>query len=331
MGLIQRLSDILKSKQSQSTEQTPAEPEPQQLLREAIGQLQVSLKRNHEAVQKAVQNKNNIARQLHDYQNNVKQLQYEAVAAMKAGKELEAKSILSKKANVEQQVEQFHALYAQAAETALQVENQHHKLSVQLEELKAKEVMWSAKLESAGTQKEITSILNDLDNRGLHSLEAQVIQAQIEAGGGDYLDMELERLDKKDQDNQWKEELRKQQELVEQKQREQQQKKISTIFNEQLPKEKAIEKQVIAEDKQEKKELLKGFFEVEKFAEKPKFPAEFFEKKEEEKIPKIPADFFEQKPKELPKKEVLDDFFNAKPPKTDDDKKRKMDDFWNNS
>lgn len=356
MGLIDRLSDILKSRQNDN-KQEPAEPSPQQLLREAIVQLQNSLQRTDEAVKKAVQNKNSVARQLTDYRNQAKQLQYDASAAMKAGNEHEARNILARKANTDEQAKQFEQIYAQACETSHQVETQYGKLKLQLEELKAKELMLSAKLESAGAQRDINLILNDLDNNGLQMLESQVIQAQLESSEGGHFDLEFERLEKEQKQKEWQAQLEREQKELEEKQKEQQNKKIAAVFGQTADREKELLKAKEAEVLREREKKMTEFLAAKNEppqASKPKNIADFFENTPavSEKPKASLDDFFAEKKNAEPQdfstffetkntdnqeiaenknvlvKQNLDEFFGKEP--TKNDKKSKIDDFFAN-
>lgn len=348
MGLMDSLSKLLKSKEKEK--ETPPEPSPEEILAEAITQLQFSLRKSEDSFRRAQANQQDVGRQLAQYQDNAKRLNYDAVQAMRQGKEAQARDLLSRKVSAEQQAAQMEQLYKQVAETTAQLEQQRATIQLQLQELRGKRVILSVQMEKAAQQKEVAAVLQNLEANSLPALETQLLQAQLEAGYTP-LDMELAQLEKQDQDRRWQAELEQQQKALEQAQLEQQTRKIDSVFKQHEDKEKAIVKQQKAEQQAKQKEDIKQFWQqpapespkannIEAFFVEPPPPKtlppveQFFtETKEPEILPKTPAldDFFKEKPiAELPQTPDFESFFDTEKPKPSSETQQKIDDFFKN-
>ncbi|SFB77692.1 Phage shock protein A [Flexibacter flexilis DSM 6793] len=351
MGLMDSLYTLLKSKEKEK--ETPPEPSPEQLLDEAITQLQFSLRKSEDSFRRAQANQQDVGRQLAQYQDNAKRLNYDAVQAMRQGKEAQARDLLSRKVSAEQQAAQMEQLYRQVSETTAQLEQQRATIQLQLQELRGKKVMLSVQMEKATQQKEVAAVLQNLEANSLPALETQLLQAQLEAGYTP-LDMELAQLEKQDQDRRWQAELEQQQKALEQAQLEQQTRKIDSVFKQHEDKEKAIVKQQKAQQQAQQKEDIKQFWEqaapetpktndIDTFfresmvQQPPQTPTpppieQFFEeKKESAVVPNTPAldDFFKEKPSPTPPQTPDFDAFFGKEKEPPTDSQRKIDDFFN--
>lgn len=348
MGLMDSLSNLLKSKEKEK--EMPPEPSPEEILAEAITQLQFSLRKSEDSFRRAQANQQDVGRQLAQYQDNAKRLNYDAVQAMRQGKEAQARDLLSRKVSAEQQATQMEQLYKQVSETTAQLEQQRASIQLQLQELRGKRVMLSVQMEKAVQQKEVAAVLQNLEANSLPALETQLLQAQLEAGYTP-LDMELAQLEKQDQDRRWQAELERQQKALEQAQLEQQTRKIDSVFKQHEDKEKVIIKQQKAQQQAQQKEEIKQFWQqatpeppktgdIDAFFTETAPPTaspleQFFESPQEPNIsPQTPSldDFFkEENVTSAPKMQSQTPDFNSffgkeKEPPTD--AQQKIDDFF---
>jgi phage shock protein A len=266
------------------------------------------------AIRTSIASLNQLAKNYKDMQDKVAQLHYEAhdlgkdaLKAVKQGREMEAKQILSRKADCEEQAKQYLQISHEMEASMRKLEKQVSKMKVQLDETKSKKAVLMAEYANAKTQKELAQRLQELN---IHTdvFEENIIQTQIEAGldtNEDPLLKEFEALNASDSSV---EALKKQAEEEEKRKRELQeankQKQIEVLFGKDFTQTTKLN-----ETTTDKGKLLEGFFKEEKSSPKKLDINDFF--KEIPKDAKASVDAFFSKTNETPKEETqnLDDFF----------------------
>lgn len=261
------------------------------------------------AIRTSIASLNQLAKNYKDIQNKVAQLHYEAhdlgkeaLKAVKQGREMEAKQILSRKADCEEQAKQYLQISHEMEASMRKLEKQVSKMKVQLDETKSKKAVLMAEYANAKTQKELAQRLQELN---IHTdvFEENIIQTQIEAGleaNEDPLLKEFESLDTSSVES-----LKKQAEEEEKKLKELQeanrQKQMEVLFGKdfvQSPKP----------DTPNKDELLETFFKKEKPT--PQFDInDFFKEIPKNTQPSIDAFFAEKSNQKTEDTPNLDDFF----------------------
>jgi phage shock protein A len=266
------------------------------------------------AIRTSIASLNQLAKNYKDMQDKVAQLHYEAhdlgkdaLKAVKQGREMEAKQILSRKADCEEQAKQYLQISHEMEASMRKLEKQVSKMKVQLDETKSKKAVLMAEYANAKTQKELAQRLQELN---IHTdvFEENIIQTQIEAGldtNEDPLLKEFEALNASDSSV---EALKKQAEEEEKRKRELQeankQKQIEVLFGKDFTQTTKLN-----ETTTDKGKLLEGFFKEEKSSPKKLDINDFF--KEIPKDAKASVDAFFSKTNKTPKEETqnLDDFF----------------------
>ncbi|WP_448528124.1 PspA/IM30 family protein [Raineya sp.] len=264
-----------------------------------------------EAIRKEIASLNLLAKNYKAIQEKINELQYkaydlgkEALRVVKQGNSLEAKNLLSHKADCELQIKEYQEIAKEMETSIRKLEKQVSKMKVQLDRTKSKKAILVAEYANAQTQKELAQKLQELDIQ-TDVFETSIIQTQVEAGlHEDPLLKEFENLAVSDNTI---ENLQKEAEAQERKLKEQQelnkQKYLETIAG------KDFFKPTPASDKQ--KNIQENFFKENATQKKSQILEQFWEKQSESKNENLFEDFFG---KEASKKTIsetnLDDFFD---------------------
>lgn len=267
------------------------------------------------AIRTSIASLNQLAKNYKDMQDRVSQLHYEAhdlgkdaLKAVKQGKEMEAKQILSRKADCEEQAKQYLQIAHEMEASMRKLEKQVSKMKVQLDETKSKKAVLMAEYANAKTQKELAQRLQELN---IHTdvFEENIIQTQIEAGleaNEDPLLKEFEALNTADSSV---EALKKQAEEEEKKRKAQQeankQKQMELLFGKSFTQNPEPNK----EKSPDKGKLVEGFFKEEKTDNKKVDIKDFFKEIPKDSRASIDAFFSDKNHTETKSIQNLDDFF----------------------
>jgi phage shock protein A len=265
---------------------------PQQIIALAIKEIDQAIAKNTETLKQVVQNQKEINTTLSNHQQESERYYKEAMQAAKQGKEAHTKHLLTQKATLDQQIQQYNALYQNLTQTIRQLEAQVTKLRLQKEETRAKEVILSAKLESAKTQKDLQQSLKELDQSNrINLFEQEVAQIETEIQlTNDILGLEtaFSTLEGEKAVESIKKEIV-QAEIEAQKKREEQQlKKINLLFPENAQQEKQIQDTQKQEVNDLKSQLLNQLLNSQSETKKDNWGTFFEESDKQKKI----DDFF---------------------------------------
>ena len=286
---------------------TKKEEDPAEVIADTIIEME-------SAIRTSIASLNQLAKNYKDMQDKVAQLHYEAhdlgkdaLKAVKQGREMEAKQILSRKADCEEQAKQYLQISHEMETSMRKLEKQVSKMKVQLDETKSKKAVLMAEYANAKTQKELAQRLEALN---IHTdvFEENIIQTQIEAGleaNEDPLLKEFEALNSSDNSVEL---LKKQAEEEEKRQKALQeankQKQMEVLFGKDFT-QTSKPKESIAD----KGQLLEGFFKEEK--KNPQKPDinDFFKEIPKDAKPSVDAFFSNKTDKKIDNTENLDEFF----------------------
>lgn len=266
------------------------------------------------AIRTSIASLNQLAKNYKDIQDRVSQLHYEAhdlgkeaLRAVKQGREMEAKQILSRKAECEEQAKQYLQISHEMEASMRKLEKQVSKMKVQLDETKSKKAVLMAEYANAKTQKELAQRLQEL-NIQTDVFEENILQTQIEAGleaNEDPLLKEFEALNTSDSTV---ESLKKQAEEEEKKAKAQyeanKQKKMELLFGKNFTQNTEPNK----EAKPDTEKLLKEFFKEDNNKQKLDLN-DFFKEIPKDAKPSIDAFFSDKNNTQNKETQNLEDFF----------------------
>jgi phage shock protein A len=182
MGILQRLNSIFNSKSKEDGEDIHEDPV--QMMKLAVAEMEQTILKSTEALNKAIENQKNLVKQTEQYKTEADSWFVKATTAIKAGDDEVGRKALEKKAIAEKQYEQYNILAESSSVTVDQLRTQLDRMQGKLEEAKAKESILSAKMSSAKAQKEIAQQLEGLNYSPLTEFdkyEMKVIQAESES------------------------------------------------------------------------------------------------------------------------------------------------------
>lgn len=348
-----RIFELFHEKKVEQPQLSPEE-ESKQLIKAALAELETAIRKHETTLSQTRANQQDILKQLQSHKNIADRLYADAGLAVKKHQDLQAQQLLDQKTQEDRQVEQYQVLYNNITPIVKQLESQLTNMRLQLQDIKSRELIMTARLQNAKTQKEIAEYLSELDSTLGGSLEHELLKTEMEAEiingisesdkilanteGQFMLQQQLQQLDK---------ELKETEER-EKKQREaNQMKKIEQILGTPTEKEKkaALEYKRAEEDK--RKNLEQAVFNNPK--EKEILQQTEKEKKQQALEQWLKTNDEQSSVKKTENKEksknILDDFFNTEPkkeepkkeenkkiePKDDkpkDDKQKFLDDFF---
>lgn len=332
-----RIFELFQEKKTEQHQQSPEE-ESKQLIKAALHELDVAIRKHEVTLSQTRANQQDIAKQIQQHKTASERLYADAAQAVKKRQDLQAQQLLDQKTHEDKQVEQYQALYANITPVVKQLETQLATMRMQLQEIKSREVIMTARLQNAKTQKEIAEYLSELDGTLGGNLEHELLKTEMEAEiingisesdkvlanteGQFLLQQQLQQLDK---------ELKETEER-EKKQREANQlKRIEQILGTPTDKDKKLTEEQKKVEENKRKLVEQAIFnnphekEVLQQTEKQKKEqalAQWLTLNDEKQPAKLPEDT---------KKSALDSFFNAETPKEKpkDDKQKLLDDFFN--
>jgi phage shock protein A len=176
-----RLIDLWQQKKETPQTQLSPEEETQKVMKVAMREIELAIQKHQATLQQTTANQKELAQQLHHHRKNAETLQQKAMQAIKNRSDAQAQDFLNQKATEEQQAAQYQTLYENITKVVLQLEQQLGKMKWQLQELKSREVLMTARMQNAKTQKEITEYLQDLDMVVHESFDQELLRTEMEA------------------------------------------------------------------------------------------------------------------------------------------------------
>ncbi len=253
-----KISNIFKNKNTSS--ESPQDPE--EAIQQTIVAMEEAIAAASQPYEEALQKQQQMADVLAQQQAQARKLYEEAMKAVKAGKEAEAKNILNRKAHIDREIAQYDNIYQQVAASVQQSYRHLQKMRLQLEEVKSKRFILRTNLAQAKTQKELAQKFEEL-HLSTDAFEEIVLQEQMEA----FLELdELEAFDQALQESTPDplQQVQKDIEAEEAQKRAQAeanlQKKMQVLFGTHQKEEKAKAEEKVKALESQKKHLLEEFF-----------------------------------------------------------------------
>lgn len=320
----------------------------------ALQEIEQAIIKQKATLQELSQNKEYISSKQEKLKKESDYLNDELAFAVRSHRDDLADELIKRKMNIDKQVNEYKALIKNISNAIHQVETQLRKLELKKEEAKSKELVLSAKMQTAKTEIELKQHLEELYEGGeLEKLEQEAEQLQIEAELSRNvveLDKQLEAIQEQHILQEFKNELHAQDQLTRQQREEQRQKRIEQMLAATAAQEAKMEQQKIKELQNKRLALLNYFKETDNTPNtdtqtKKKLLETFFNENptvisntnpnSNAKIPDKFKDFFAQEP--TPPPSTIPDkakaFFEEKPQTSSpsDPKKKLLDDFFGKS
>jgi len=178
-----RISRILQANEEHTrVEQEKAEKgDASQIFQLAIVQIEQAIQKNSVIWENVRQNKEELYQKIEQIKYAIQQEETSLQYALRSKNKSLSSSHILQKENLEKQKIQFETLYNNVLQTWQQMQLQKQKLTLQLQELKTKEVLLTNKLQNAKNQRELQQVLDDLEvSNEIDLFEDKVNQAQIE-------------------------------------------------------------------------------------------------------------------------------------------------------
>jgi phage shock protein A len=305
------------------------EEESKQLIKAALQELETSIRKHETTLSQTRANQQDILKQLQTHKNASERFYSDAMLAVKKRQDLQAQQLLDQKTYEDKQVEQYEALYNNITPVVKQLETQLAKMRLQSQEIKSRELIMTARLQNAKTQKEVAEYLSELDGTLGGNLEHELLKTEMEAEiingisesdkvlanteGQFLLQQQLQQMEKELKENEERE--RKQREAN-------QQKRIEQAFGTSSEKDKKAAEQQKKDEENKRKSLEQAIFNNPK--EKELLQQTEKEKKQQaleqwlknqEQITTQSKETENKKDDTKDKKNLLDDFFSE--PKKD--------------
>jgi phage shock protein A len=333
-----RLMDLWQQKKEQPQTQLSPEEETQKVMKVAQREIELAIQKHQTTLQQTTANQKELAQQLHQHRKNAEALQQKAMQAVKNRKDAEAQEYLNQKATEEQQVAQYQTLYENITKVVLQLEQQLNKMKWQLQELKSREIVMTARMQNAKTQKEVTEYLQELNMVMHESFDQELLRTEMEADilngisesdkvlantqGEFLLKQEMDKLDR---------ELKEAEERERKQKEANQQKRLEQAFGQSIEQDRKQQEEERRKREAERRKMIEQFnsnVPQEGLQEKKKIDLQQFFEETDKNLTQNPPE-----PDGKDKKSLLDSFFaEEKPPQPEnppvDNKKKLLDDFF---
>ncbi|MCU0429307.1 MAG: PspA/IM30 family protein [Cytophagaceae bacterium] len=166
--LFQRLNSIFKAKANDALDQIE---DPVQMVKLAIEELSLSVRKATEALSKAIANEKELVHKCEQHKLSAEAWMAKAEYALKSGNEELAKQALVKKSLDEKQYEQYALMADSARKNVETLKDQLNRMNLKLDEAKSKQNILLAKAQNAKAQKEIATQLGGIDNSAFSNFQ----------------------------------------------------------------------------------------------------------------------------------------------------------------
>ncbi len=178
-----RISRILQANEEHARiEQEKAERgDASQIFKLAIVQIEQAIHKNSVIWENVRKNKEELYQKIEQIKYAIQQEETALQYALRSKNKSLASSHILQKENLEKQKREFETLYNNVLQTWQQMQLQKQKLTLQLQELKTKEILLTNRLQNAKNQRELQQVLDSLEiSDEIDLFEDKVNQAQIE-------------------------------------------------------------------------------------------------------------------------------------------------------
>ena len=259
-----RISKLLQANENHAIREQEKEErgDATQIFQLAINQIEQAIQKNSSIWENVRQNKEELYQKIEQIKYAIQQEETALQYALRSKNKALSSSHILQKENLEKQKREFESLYNTILQTWQQMQLQKQKLTLQLQELKTKEILLTNKLQNAKNQRELQQVLDSLEiSDEIDLFEDKVNQAQIEVDLVDgLLDIDnqidgletnsIKELDKKIENYQQEEENKIQ---------EKQKKRIEQLFNRNENKTQQQKETEKKELEEKRKNLLEQF------------------------------------------------------------------------
>lgn len=160
MGIFSRISDIFKANVNDALDKME---DPEKMIKQMVIEMQEAIAKATSGLATAMAQEKKLERDYKTYQESATNWEQKAMQALQAGNEDLARKALQKKAEAEQQANQYKGMYESAAATTGKLKEQVDQLKAKLNEAKMKESTLIARSQAAKAQKQIAKQVGNFD------------------------------------------------------------------------------------------------------------------------------------------------------------------------
>jgi phage shock protein A len=182
MGIFSRISDIFKANVNDALDKME---DPEKMIKQMVIEMQEAIAKATSGLATAMAQEKKLERDFKTYQESATNWEQKAMQALQAGNEDLARKALQKKAEAEQQANQYKGMYESAAATTGKLKEQVDQLKAKLNEAKMKESTLIARSQAAKAQKQIAKQVGNFDATSSFSKfdkwEEKILKSEAEA------------------------------------------------------------------------------------------------------------------------------------------------------
>ncbi|MGD1842095.1 MAG: PspA/IM30 family protein [Thermonemataceae bacterium] len=198
MGIFGRISDIFKSNVNDMLDKAE---DPEKMIKLMIIEMQESITKATAGLAQAMAQEKKLEREYNKYNKLSGDWKNKATQALQAGNEDLARKALQKKAEADQQAQQFQTMFSSAEATTAKLKSQVEQLKAKFNEAKMKEATLIARNQAAKAQKDIAKQVGGFDSNSFakfDKFEEKILKAEAEAEA--YTEMSEDNLTSLDDD-----------------------------------------------------------------------------------------------------------------------------------
>jgi phage shock protein A len=160
MGIFGRISDIFKANVNDALDKME---DPEKMIKQMVIEMQEAIAKATSGLATAMAQEKKLERDYKTYLEASKNWEQKATQALTAGNEDLARQALAKKADADQQANQYKTMYESAAQMTGKLKEQVDNLKAKLNEAKMKESTLIARSQTAKAQKQIAKQVGSFD------------------------------------------------------------------------------------------------------------------------------------------------------------------------
>lgn len=160
MGIFGRISDIFKANVNDALDKME---DPEKMIKQMVIEMQEAIAKATSGLATAMAQEKKLERDYKQHLNAAGSWEQKAMQALNAGNEDLARKALAKKAEAEQQAQQYKTMFEQASSTTQKLKSQVDTLKQKLNEARMKESTLIARSQAAKAQKKIAQQVGNLD------------------------------------------------------------------------------------------------------------------------------------------------------------------------
>lgn len=181
MGIFSRISDIFKSNVNDALDNAE---DPEKMIKLMVIEMQESVNKATSGLATAMAQEKKLERDLDKYKLMSEDFKSKATQAMQAGNEDLARKALAKKAEADQQAQQYQAMFDSASAMTTKLKEQVDGLKAKLSEARLKESTLIARSQTAKAQTDIAKQIGGFDSNSFakfDKFEEKILKSESEA------------------------------------------------------------------------------------------------------------------------------------------------------